>query len=143
MSIVFEQRGNFRVEFTDPVPLVDCVPSTGGGLYVVMLEDRSWNPLPFRPIYFGQAEHFSQRGFPFDHHAAWKWFIEANASPLTLLWISFHEMPGESEEERLKWESLLVDHYRPPCNGRYQAPTVPRAAPISFARLLREGIPPR
>src|SRR5215468_3832940 len=40
--------------FTEPVPFANWTPPRCASLYVILIADSNWAPLPFQPLYFGE-----------------------------------------------------------------------------------------
>lgn len=124
-------------QFSAPAPLVSWTAPRCQGLYVVMVKDRTWEPLPARPIYFGESGNMSRRGFPFNHHAADAWF---NVGGGALLWVSYLPTWGWTEAERRAVETCLVDHYATPCNARVRLHEQDPIARALWAGVGRFGL---
>jgi hypothetical protein len=63
--------------FSYPEPLADATLAdtilSAPGLYVVMVFDASWSPLPYRPLYFGESENMRSRATrAHEKYASWK-----------------------------------------------------------------------
>ncbi len=88
------------------------VPSYGG-LYVVMINDATWQPLPCRPIYVGKAQDLSLRVCR-SHEKYQSWLRAASG---TGLFIAFCHI--EDENVRSDVERRLIEHYTPSCNRMF------------------------
>jgi len=102
-----------RFKFTGPNSLRTWQPLKVAGVYAILALDKSLNP-PFNPIYFGESEDFSERGFLKSHHRFKCWIREAKS--LENLFISTHIMPIQEEDERKAIEAELIKEYDPACN---------------------------
>lgn len=84
------------------------------GLYVVMAYDQAWNPLPYRPLYFGESDRIWGRATPsHENYSSWK-----RAAGTVLLYRAFHYMPGSTRAQRQAAESALIALFGTPCNQR-------------------------
>src|SRR6516165_6068910 len=62
------------------------------GLYVVMVYDAGWRPLPYRPLYFGESDKIWNRATAsHDNYESWK--LEASTATL---YRAFHYMTGST-----------------------------------------------
>ena len=100
--------------FATPRPLYPSLIPKQSGVYAIQTDDAQWRPQPYRPIYFGETGDFSERGFPYGHHAYFRWCAESG--PLGALFISFLYLPFAAQEERQAIEAALIRQYSPVCN---------------------------
>jgi len=123
MSISFSSRSAnplalaapVSCNFSEPVPLLTWQPLAQAGVYVILVPDANCTPKPFRPIYFGEAGNFSERGFPTNHHK-WSAWVNNAGNPVDLF-VATYTMAGSTPEQRRAIESGLCDTYAPACNG--------------------------
>jgi len=109
MNIIFE-----KYEFSEPTRIAKWVPPKSAGLYVILKPDLSSSPLPLKPIYFGQSEDLSERGFIKSHHKYKDWIKTAGEEEH--IFIAIYQMLGSTEEERKTIEAELIAKYQPVCN---------------------------
>lgn len=88
------------------------IPSFGG-LYVIMVHDPTWSPLPYRPIYIGQAEELSERVCP-SHEKYPSWIRAASGAYLYVAFCHIEDKGVRSDLER-----RLITHYSPSCNRTF------------------------
>ena len=103
--------------FSSPEPLASA-GLTGllesPGLYVVMISDATWQPMPYRPLYFGESDRIWNRATSaHENFAGWK--REAGTATL---YRAFHHMTGSTRTQRQAVESALIARYNTPCNER-------------------------
>jgi hypothetical protein len=99
--------------FSEPMVFPSYIPLLSGtGIYAILVPDAVWNPKPYRPIYFGETEDFSQR-VSIAHERYGDWRREAGSAQLYVaqLW-----MFGSSKQGRTSIERGLIDAYKPTCN---------------------------
>jgi hypothetical protein len=96
-------------------PIATTLVPSYAGLYVVLVYDPSWSPLPYRPLYFGQAKELSERVCrSHEKYSAWE-----EAAGGTQLYVAFCNMP--SALTRNITEQRLIERYLPQCNDIYNA----------------------
>jgi len=100
--------------FTDPVPISIWQAPESSGLYVISVSDLSSQPLPYRPLYFGETENFATRGIGRSHEKYCCWIREASME--ANLYISLFFMPSSRAARRRAIEQQLIQAYRPSCN---------------------------
>jgi hypothetical protein len=103
--------------FSFPEPLGDAGLLAGlesPGVYVVLAYDATWQPLPYRPLYFGESDRiWSRATASHENYASWK--REAGTAAL---YRAFHHMTGSTRAQRQAVESSLIARYNTPCNER-------------------------
>ncbi len=101
------------LQFTDPTALVrDTLPFTAG-IYAVLVPNYEFRPVPYEPIYFGQAANL--RAAVGTHHLAysrWRWHPRGRSG----LFVAWVPMPSSTEDWRRYNEDQLVRQYNPVCN---------------------------
>jgi hypothetical protein len=101
------------LQFTDPVPLApDALPAIAG-LYVVLVPNYEYRPVPYEPIYFGSSANL--RAAVGVHHLAynrWRWHPRGRSG----LFVACVPMPSSTEDWRKYNEGQLIKQYNPPCN---------------------------
>jgi hypothetical protein len=102
------------ITFSDPVKLAQWRPESGKGLYCVCIADRAWQPVPYRPIYFGVAKNLAEEDFLTEQVALKSWAAHAGATSKLL--VTHADMPYFSFDDLLLFERQLVAQYQPPCN---------------------------
>ena len=106
LNIIFDDY-----EFSEPIKIIEWEPPESKGLYVILKPSLSGPVnLPFQPIYFGQTENFSERGFIESHGKYECWEREAGSKED--IFIAIFLMPDSTEEERMEIESHLIARYR-------------------------------
>jgi hypothetical protein len=80
----------------------------------VVVEDAAYKPRPYRIIYFGQAQDFSQQGLLKAHPKYWDWLAAGRTEQG--LYVATYRMPGATELARLALERYLIHYYQPQCN---------------------------
>src|SRR5262249_53840605 len=100
--------------FSPPEPLADAtmfdIVLSASGLYVIMVVDTGWGPLPYRPLYFGESETVRTCATrSHENYASWQW--EGGSAAL---YRAFHYMSGSTRAQRQAVESVLIAHYKPP-----------------------------
>jgi len=103
MSIIYN-----GVNFSEPERLVNCNPPFRAGLYVILIQDQTMKPKPFKAIYFGESGNMSERGFG-SHHKKPCWIRTAGSEGN--LYISANLMPNSTENERRNIEERLIQKY--------------------------------
>jgi len=140
MTVFFGKQPNRIFRFSGPVPLSTWSPPATDGVYAICVPDQGWNPLPVRPIYFGQSEDLKGRGFPRQHHAYRRWMFQVpSEAELLAAWLA---MLGSPKQGRMALEEYLIRIYDPPCN---KAPHPdPWKAASSHASLVarNDKVPP-
>jgi hypothetical protein len=86
-----------------------------GGVYAVLVLDTQWGPMPYRPIYFGEAGNMSERVCP-SHEKYKSWERAARGG---LLFVAFHVIPNEAARKAA--EKQLIGQYSPECNVTHNA----------------------
>src|ERR1051326_4460683 len=85
--------------FSSPAPLGGAGLLAGmasPGLYVVMAYAPAWQPLPYRPVYFGESDKIWGRATPsHDNYASWN--REAGTATMCR---GFHHMAESTQRER-------------------------------------------
>jgi hypothetical protein len=113
-GIVFDNR-----LFTEPEPL----PATSGlaaflnseGVYVILTDDPTASPRPYRALYFGESGTLWGRATSaHENYSSW----QRAAGPYVRLYRAFHVMPGSTQRDRQVAESSLITAYNPPCNQK-------------------------
>jgi len=103
--------------FSCPEPLGDAgllAALESPGLYVVIAYDAAWQPLPYRPLYFGESDRvWSRATNSHENYANWK--REAGTATL---YRAFHHMAGSTQRQRQMAESALILAYNPVCNQK-------------------------
>lgn len=87
-------------------------PPKHGGIFAVLVGDRTWRPLPYRVIYIGKARDFSETGSLRSQPKYWDWRSVAGSEER--LYVACY--PGATPEFRDWLEQRLIDQYRPECN---------------------------
>jgi hypothetical protein len=98
-----------------PRPISTTQVPSYAGLYVVLVYDPSCSPLPYRPLYFGQAMELSDRVCR-SHEKYSSWEKAAGSSSL---YVAFCEMPSALDRDIA--ERGLIERYLPQCNEIYNA----------------------
>jgi hypothetical protein len=98
--------------FTEPVALDRGWLPRSAGVYAILVSDSAWEPRPYRPIYFGEAEDLARRGVA-SHEKFEEWRRAAGAE--SGLYVAYHLMAG-SDAERTAFGEELIREYRPACN---------------------------
>jgi hypothetical protein len=109
--------GDWTFSFPEPLMgngFLALVGLESPGLYVVLAYDAGWQPLPYRPLYFGESDKTWSRATP-SHENYESWKREAGSATL---YRAFHHMTGSTRAERQARESALIARYNPPCNQR-------------------------
>ncbi|MFQ6060289.1 MAG: hypothetical protein ACE5KV_03190 [Thermoplasmata archaeon] len=102
-------------EFDGPVQIDEWNPPRKVAVYAIMMrQDPIRRPDSYLPLYFGQSENLSERGFLRSHHKFGCWIKEAGSTKN--LFIAVHSMPHSAEAERRRFESQLISKYHPVCN---------------------------
>jgi hypothetical protein len=109
MSIIF--GGHF---FTDPEPLSTWKAPESSGLYTILARDVTYQPAPYRPLYFGETDNFAARRIGSSHEKHPSWLILAGKD--SVLYVSISIMPFSTPLQRWVAEQGLIVTYRPPCN---------------------------
>ena len=104
----------YDIDFSEPELLSNWNPTNQAGIYAIMIPNQFGRPMPFTPIYFGESENMSERGFLF-HHKRSCWLRQASNNENNLF-ISTYLMPNSTEEQRKNIESRLIAKYKPHCN---------------------------
>jgi hypothetical protein len=103
--------------FSYTEPLIDAGFLAGlesPGLYVVMVYDLWWTPLPYRPLYFGESDSIWGRATPsHENYGSWK-----RQAGTATLYRAFHHMTGSTRAQRQAVETGLISLYNTPCNQR-------------------------
>lgn len=102
-------------EFSEPVQLIHWVPPSIAGLYAILIPDNTYNPRPFRVIYFGETKNYSERGFIRSHHKYSAWLNVAGSEDN--LYVSTFFMVLSPSLQRVVTETYLINEYRPVCNS--------------------------
>ena len=80
-----------KYNFTDPVSLIKWLPRYKVGIYAVVVNDPSFMPQPFRPVYFGYSDNITGKEL-IKNHAEYNSFaaeaLECNSS---LMVSTYHE----------------------------------------------------
>jgi len=96
------------------------------GLYAILVPDNTWNPRPYRPIYFGEARNLGARvGESHEKYDHWC----GAAGGLENLYVAFHDMMGSSSGQREDAATQLVRYFLPECNERDDRPREMQIAP--------------
>ena len=101
--------------FTSPIPLHFWTPVHCAALYAVLVGSELEASLPFRVIYFGEAESLSQPDFFSSHPEYGDWVREAGSE--MELYVSAYLYAGMSSQYREFVTDMLIREYRPACNG--------------------------
>ena len=104
------------ITFSDPVKLAQWRPASGKGLYCVCIINREWQPVAYRPIYFGIAKNLAEESLLAEQVAFESWTAQVG-SPSKLL-VAHASLPYFSFDDLLLFERQLVAQYQPPCNHR-------------------------
>jgi len=101
------------LQFTDPQPFgPDALPQTAG-IYVVLVPNYEYRPIPYEPIYFGESANMSAAVGT--HHLAysrWRWHPRGRSG----LFVACVAMPSSTEDWRRYNMRQLIDQYTPACN---------------------------
>ena len=102
------------ITFSDPVKLAQWRPASGRGLYCVCFADREWRPVPYQPIYFGNAENLAEENLLAEQAALDSWAAHVS-SPSKLL-VAHANLSCFSADDLMLFERQLVAQYQPPGN---------------------------
>src|SRR2546422_1064179 len=89
-------------------------PLENPGLYVVLAYDAAWQPLPYRPLYFGESDRIWGRATS----AHENYTSRKREVGTATLYRAFHHMTGSTRAQRQAVESALIARYNTPCNER-------------------------
>jgi hypothetical protein len=98
--------------FTEPVEFGSSRLPEHAGVYVIVVSDPAWEPRPYRPIYFGEAEDLAGT-VAASHEKSDSWRYAAGAE--NGIYVAYHLMVG-SNAERTAFKEKLIREYRPACN---------------------------
>jgi hypothetical protein len=98
--------------FTEPVEFSSSWLPGYAGAYVILVNDPAWEPRPYRPIYFGEAEDLTKKVVA-SHWKCDSW--RHAAGPEGRIYVAYHLMVG-SDAERTAFKEELIREYRPACN---------------------------
>jgi len=104
--------------FTFPVPLHSTFTPPEAGLYAVQVSDRSFGPLPYQPIYFGQGGKLCEQRLA-EHPRYSQWCAHGFAH--RGLFVSFFSTGTMPETTRLEFAARLLSQYLQPWDPRTQA----------------------
>jgi len=110
--------------FTYPVPLHASITPPESGLYSVQVADRSFGPLPYRPIYFGQSGRLVQQNIV-EHPRLAQWASDPRGRDG--LFVSFFPTGTMPETTRLEFVGRLLAQYLQPWNLKQVQAAVVRA----------------
>lgn len=99
--------------FTEPVPFSMILPPVSSGVYAILVPDAVCRPRPFRAIYFGEADDFSQRVHG-NHERFDDWMAEVREA--AALYVAFCSTPLLKAQQRRWVEHDLIARYCPACN---------------------------
>ena|SRR5271166_232807 len=86
------------------------------GVYVILTDDITSTPRPFRALYFGESENLWGRATAtHENYPAW----QRAAGTFGNLYRAFHLMSGSTQHQRQMVETALISGYNPPCNDRF------------------------
>ncbi len=138
----FKGEGSL-VRFSEPVRFRALFPPPPTpGVYAILQRDATWQPRPFKPIYFGKAVDLSAR-VTASHEKYDDWCRVASGA--NNLYVAFCSMWRSSDSDRSLLETSLIKRYQPECNKTSKAAdafygallqTQP-TAPVSLSSLLR------
>jgi hypothetical protein len=117
------------IAFTDPVKFDDWSPKQGPGLYCICVRDPTWQPAPFRPLYFGRALNLAEQSLLHLHPAVNDWAEHADGADKLLVADAY--LPQFSSDFLVFFEQRLIMRYQPRCNKIETLPSMrlPRAKP--------------
>ena len=98
--------------FTEPMAFGSGWLPSSAGVYAIVVSDPSWQPRPYRPIYFGEAEDLAGR-LTASQERLEEWRRAADAAGP--LYVAYHLMSG-SEADRAAFKESLIQEYRPEGN---------------------------
>lgn len=100
--------------FMYPARISNWSPKPTPGVYCVCVADPSWQPEPFRPIFFGATDNLSDSHLLHANrkHEAWL----AHAGSLEILFVANIELADFSPLQRQLFAAQLVSQYRTPFN---------------------------
>jgi hypothetical protein len=102
-------------DFDGPFQLDDWTPPRQAAVYAILMRrDPVRKPKTYRPIYFGETEDLSERGFLRAHHKFGCWINEAGSTKN--LFIAIYALTSSTEAKRRSVEARLVSDYEPECN---------------------------
>jgi hypothetical protein len=104
--------------FTFPVPLQASFTPPDAGLYAVQVADRSFSPMPYQPIYFGQSGRLGEQRL-LEHPRYQQWCAHGQAQKG--LYVSFFPTGTMPESTRLEFAARLLTQYLQPWDPREQA----------------------
>ena len=108
--------------FNAPQPHNTTYVPSYGGIYAVMVYDSTWKPLPYRPIYIGEAQNLSERVCQI-HEKYDSWVRAACGGQL---YVAFHCIEGEAARKAA--ERRLIEHFKPECNKTFNHNALPLRA---------------
>jgi hypothetical protein len=115
-GISFDRPNGESVKFSEPSrlgPISSIGRLRAPGLYVILKNDGSASPRPFRELYFGESENIHERASN-SHERFEDWSSAAGGE--SNLYVAYHWMFGSSKEERTSVEADLIERYHPQCN---------------------------
>ena len=98
--------------FSEPEVLTAFPPPVEGGVYGLVVTDTRWEPVPYRPVYFGRAASLATRGIDLSHAAVQRWHSVLQRREL--LYVSY--LAESRESARAAIEALLIEEYSPLLN---------------------------
>lgn len=104
--------------FTEPTAFADSWLPSSAGVYAILVSDPSWQPRPYRPIYFGEAGDLAGR-VVVSHEKYEEW--RRAAGDAERLYVAYHLMSG-GDAERTALAEGLIKEYRPECIAEFSEP---------------------
>jgi hypothetical protein len=98
--------------FTEPIAFDSGRLPNAAGVYGILVNDRAWQPRPYRPIYFGEAGDLGAR-VAVSHEKYEEW--RRTAGSADQLYVVYH-LASAGDAERAALVSGLIREYRPACN---------------------------
>ena len=100
--------------FDAPAPVARWSAPHRAGVYAILVADQTYQPMPFRVIYFGESGNMSERGFLNGHPKYSCWIREAGSEQS--LYIAVYPMPESTPEHRRAVAGGLISEIGPVCN---------------------------
>jgi len=112
MSISIVIKG---LKFSFPVSFLDFKGHNGAGVYAIIAYDKSFGPVPYKIIYYGEASNFSRPNFLTSHRKYSYWTREAD--PPSLYIAIYTRLPESSKQQKKVVKAELLSRYKPICNN--------------------------
>jgi hypothetical protein len=100
--------------FDAPAPVARWSAPHRAGVYAILVADQTYQPMPFRVIYFGESGNMSERRFFRGHPKYSCWIREAGSEQS--LYIAVYPMPVSTREQRRAVAVGLISEIGPVCN---------------------------